>query len=50
MPVEEQISTESYARGPATPLLELTIGDLLKRTAIGFRIGWRWLRGTRRSG
>jgi len=33
MPLEEQISTQSYARGPARPLLELTIGDLLKRTA-----------------
>jgi len=32
----EQISTESYARGPATPLLELTIGDLLERTADRF--------------
>ena len=36
MAVEEQISTQSYARGPATPLLELTIGDLLKRTADRF--------------
>jgi fatty-acyl-CoA synthase len=33
MPTEEPISTQSYARGPARPLLELTIGDLLKRTA-----------------
>jgi fatty-acyl-CoA synthase len=33
MPTEEQISTLSYARGPARPLLELTIGDLLQRTA-----------------
>jgi fatty-acyl-CoA synthase len=33
MPVDEQILTQSYARGPARPLLELTIGDLLKRTA-----------------
>ena len=33
MPVDEQISTQSYARGPAKPLLELTIGDLLHRTA-----------------
>ena len=31
--IEEQISTLSYARGPARPLLELTIGDLLQRTA-----------------
>jgi fatty-acyl-CoA synthase len=33
MPTEEQISAQSYARGPARPLLELTIGDLLQRTA-----------------
>jgi len=33
MPLEEQISSQSYARGPARPLLELTIGDLLKHTA-----------------
>jgi fatty-acyl-CoA synthase len=33
VPVDEQISTQSYARGPAKPLLELTIGDLLHRTA-----------------
>jgi fatty-acyl-CoA synthase len=31
--MEEQILTQSYARGPARPLLELTIGDLLERTA-----------------
>ncbi|MFZ0340147.1 MAG: AMP-binding protein [Terracidiphilus sp.] len=31
--IDEQISTQSYARGPARPLLELTIGDLLLRTA-----------------
>jgi fatty-acyl-CoA synthase len=36
MPVDEQICTESYARGPARPLLELTIGDLLHRTASRF--------------
>jgi fatty-acyl-CoA synthase len=30
--IDEQISTQSYARGPAAPLLELTIGDLLQRT------------------
>jgi fatty-acyl-CoA synthase len=30
--IDERISTQSYARGPATPLLELTIGDLLQRT------------------
>jgi len=33
MPVEENLSTQSYARGPSRPLLELTIGDLLDRTA-----------------
>lgn len=33
MPVDEQILARSYARGPAKPLLELTIGDLLHRTA-----------------
>jgi len=33
MPItDEQIPTQSYARGPARPLLELTIGDLLQRT------------------
>jgi fatty-acyl-CoA synthase len=31
--VEEQICALSYAQGPARPLLELTIGDLLHRTA-----------------
>jgi fatty-acyl-CoA synthase len=31
--IDEQILTQSYARGPARPLLELTIGDLLLRTA-----------------
>jgi fatty-acyl-CoA synthase len=30
--IDEQIHTQSYARGPARPLLELTIGDLLQRT------------------
>ena len=29
--IEEKILTQSYARGPARPLLELTIGDLLQR-------------------
>jgi fatty-acyl-CoA synthase len=33
MPVEENLCTVSYARGPSRPLLELTIGDLLSRTA-----------------
>ena len=33
MPVEENLCTASYARGPSRPLLELTIGDLLHRTA-----------------
>ena len=36
MPVEERISTRSYAKGPDRPLLELTIGDLLERTANRF--------------
>ena len=31
--IDEQILTQSYARGPARPLLELTIGDLLQQTA-----------------
>ena len=34
--IEEQIHAQSYARGPARPLLELTIGDLLRRTADRF--------------
>ncbi len=33
MKVDVQIQTQSYARGPARPLLELTIGDLLHQTA-----------------
>jgi len=33
MLVEENLSTLSYARGPERPLLDLTIGDLLTRTA-----------------
>jgi fatty-acyl-CoA synthase len=36
MPVEENLCLDSYARGPARPLLELTIGDLLTRTAHRF--------------
>ena len=36
MNIDEQIPTQSYARGPARPLLELTIGDLLQRTADRF--------------
>jgi len=36
MPVEENLSIQSYARGPNRPLLELTIGDLLHRTAERF--------------
>ena len=36
MPVEEHISMQSYAQGPARPLLELTIGDLLHSTADRF--------------
>jgi fatty-acyl-CoA synthase len=33
MPVEEDVCTLSYSRGPSRPLLDLTIGDLLQRTA-----------------
>jgi fatty-acyl-CoA synthase len=33
MPVEDNPCTLSYSRGPSLPLLELTIGDLLHRTA-----------------
>ena len=33
MPVDDQILGESYSQGPARPLLEITIGDLLDRTA-----------------
>jgi fatty-acyl-CoA synthase len=33
MPVEEEICMLSYTRGPNRPLLNLTIGDLLHRTA-----------------
>jgi fatty-acyl-CoA synthase len=33
MPVEENLCTVSYARGPGRPLLDLTIGQLLDRTA-----------------
>ena len=36
MAVEEDLRTQSYARGPDRPLLELTIGDLLRRTAERF--------------
>jgi fatty-acyl-CoA synthase len=36
MAVEEELCMLSYARGPARPLLELTIGDLLHRTAERF--------------
>ena len=36
MAVEEDLRTLSYARGPDRPLLELTIGDLLRRTAQRF--------------
>jgi len=36
MPVEAKIRTPSYARGPARPLLDLTIGDLLHRAAQRF--------------
>jgi fatty-acyl-CoA synthase len=33
MPVEPDLSTVSHAQGPSRPLLELTVGDLLRRTA-----------------
>jgi fatty-acyl-CoA synthase len=33
MPVEEDLCTLSYSRGPSRPLLDLTIGGLLDRTA-----------------
>ena len=33
MPVEENLCTVSQSQGPSRPLLELTIGDLLHRTA-----------------
>jgi fatty-acyl-CoA synthase len=36
MAVEERVRTLSYARGPDRPLLELTIGELLARTADRF--------------
>jgi len=36
MEVEESLSILSYARGPSRPLLELTIGQLLDRTAERF--------------
>ena len=36
MAVQEDLRTLSYARGPSRPLLELTIGDLLRRTAERF--------------
>ncbi len=36
MPVEENLATVSYARGPNCPLLDLTIGQLLHRAADRF--------------
>ena len=36
MPVEEDLCTVSYARGPSRTLLDLTIGGLLDRTASRF--------------
>jgi fatty-acyl-CoA synthase len=36
MPVEENLCTLSYTRGPSRPLLDLTIGELLARTADRF--------------
>jgi fatty-acyl-CoA synthase len=36
MPVEEELRTLSYSRGPSRALLDLTIGGLLERTASRF--------------
>jgi fatty-acyl-CoA synthase len=36
MPVEDDLTSASYTRGPNRPLLELTVGDLLRRTAARF--------------
>ena len=36
MPVDQATTSLSYSSGPARPLLELTIGDLLHRTASRF--------------
>ncbi len=36
MPVDQELSALSYSSGPDLPLLELTIGDLLHRTASRF--------------
>ena len=36
MPVDEKVGMVSYARGPNRPLLEVTIGELLHRTADRF--------------
>ena len=36
MPVEEKLCMLSYTRGPSIPLLDMTIGDLLDRTASRF--------------
>jgi len=36
MPVDQKTKTTSYARGPDRPLLDITIGDLLHRTADRF--------------
>jgi hypothetical protein len=36
MPVDESLSVLSYTCGPSRPLLEMTIGDLLRRTADRF--------------
>ncbi len=36
MPVEEDLRTLSYTRGPSRPLLDLTVGGLLDRTASRF--------------
>ncbi|MGA2352151.1 MAG: AMP-binding protein, partial [Terracidiphilus sp.] len=36
MPVEEKLCTLSHTRGPDRPLLNMTLGDLLHRTADRF--------------
>jgi fatty-acyl-CoA synthase len=36
MPVEENLCTLSYTQGPSRPLLDLTVGELLERTADRF--------------
>jgi len=50
MPTEEMATTLSYLRGPDRPLLELTVGGLLHRTATLYPDAWRWFRGINKSG